>query len=95
MRGGLLRDVFMSIAVSEFLVMTELSFVAAASSGVLFKSKIDDGILTYEAGLVPLPVGFLEQVCADIFMSILNETDFDMVRALLAFTRVTEIDWRR
>lgn len=73
--------------------MKALSFVAAASSGVLFKSTAEDRILNHSTVLFPLPVGFLEKIGADMFMSIINETDLDLVRASLAFTLVTEIDW--
>lgn len=45
----------MKIDVNEFLVMKKLSFLAAASSGVLFKAKNDERILTNEDPLLPLP----------------------------------------
>lgn len=82
---GRSRDSIMAISVSKFLLMTSLSFFAAASSGVLFKATIDELILRYESVLLLLTAGYLEHVDVEFFLRIIDENYFDKVRALLEF----------
>lgn len=89
--GGQPRHVDMSIEFSDLLVMTELSVLSAASPGLLFKSTADDRILNHNSVFVPHSVVFLDQFNADIFMPIINESNFDLVLTLISFTHVTEI----
>lgn len=67
--------------------------MAADSSGVLFNATNYERTLTSETVLLPLPTGYLEQVVFDLFLQIVDETDLDKVRDLLAFERAAEIEW--
>lgn len=84
MCDGRPRDVIMEIDASEFIFINNLSFLADASSGVLFKAKTNERILTYDV-VFPLLAFYLEHVDVAFFLKIIDETDLDNLCALLAF----------
>lgn len=73
--GELLYEVVMEISVSGFITMTEISFVAAAGDGVMFKSTLDTRLTTYDHVLLPLTVGFCENFGSDFSFSVLDGSD--------------------
>lgn len=88
------RDAKMSIAVSEFIVIATVLFLATARDRVNWKTMHDWGIIDRGGVLVRFPVGYHDHVTRSGFLSLVKRSSFDLSLYLMAFERLNDIDWK-
>lgn len=93
--GGLFYEVVMKIAVSEFLILTTMYFVADVCDGVLFRASIYRRVSDYECIIAPLPAGYIDHIGHTEFFRIVEDSSFDGSLDMFAYERSGEIDWSR
>jgi len=81
------------IAAAEFTVLSLMSFLAAAESGVMHRHSRDPRLKDNEGILMRLGPEVRLRIGEMGFLEILQGCNFDKAKAYLAYSRSSEIDW--
>lgn len=96
--GAVLRyatkaDWFLTIAASEFFVISLMSFLAAAESGVLFRDSKYPRLKSKIEVLMPLGPYTCIYIEKIRFLNIIRDCRFNRSKYYLSYVRSSEIDW--
>lgn len=82
-----------AIAVSEFIVLSLMSFLCAAESGVMYRESSDPRLCGNEGVLLPLGKETRAGIDQMGFLNVIRRTRFSRASAYLAYRRSGEVDW--